>query len=184
MCVVGCSLPTAPGRAPGSEDPGKGRFTRGQAGSSQERRSEWFGRRDEFLQQHKEGKSEAAPVPGYGTHTRWGGGSQPPLQPLSTLLGDHRARGAGFPCCGRGEPSAEPSRHSGSAEGCSTPGEKLSERPMETLEESKIVWETYPDQPYNSSRDILSVTTVAFQSPSTFSINKYFKSLCFKTYYI
>lgn len=40
------------------------------------------------------------------------------------------------------------------------------------------------DQPYNFSRDILSISIVAFQSPSIFSINKYFKSLCFKTYYI
>lgn len=65
--MVGCLFPavtlSCERRAPGSEDPGKGRFTRGQAGSSQERRSESFGRRAEFLWQHKEGKSAAAPVP-------------------------------------------------------------------------------------------------------------------------
>lgn len=46
------------------------------------------------------------------------------------------------------------------------------------------VWEIHPVQQHSSSRDILSITTVAFQSLGIFSINKYFKSLCFKIYYI
>lgn len=46
-------------KAPGSEDPRKGRFTRGQAGWSQKR-----SQRAKFLQQHKDGKSAAAPVLG------------------------------------------------------------------------------------------------------------------------
>lgn len=37
------------------------------------------------------------------------------------------------------------------------------------------VWDANADQPYNSSRGILSISMVAFQSLSIFSINKYFK---------
>lgn len=40
-------------RGPVTQDPGKGRFSRGQAGSSQERKNEAFGRRAEFLWQQR-----------------------------------------------------------------------------------------------------------------------------------
>lgn len=78
-------------RGPVTKDPGKGRFSRGQAGSSQERKNETFGRRAEFLWQQRlsaqlhlsRGKG---PMPGgEGDH------SLP-----SILLWDCQARAASF----------------------------------------------------------------------------------------
>ena len=148
MCVAGCH-PEPREESPGSEDPGKGRFTRGRAGSSQERSSESLGRRAELRQQREEGKSAAAGVPRRGTHAAGEG-----------------ARRAGGP------PKAQASRAGGSAQSSpSTPG-KSSPRPTEMFGRVKNrVWETHTAQPYSSSRDILSITTVAFQSLSLFSIN-------------
>lgn len=63
--------------------------------------------------------------------------------------------------------------------------EKLSKTPMEMFGRvENRVWKTNTDQPHDSSRNILSVSVAAFQPLSIFSINKYFKPLCFKIYCI
>lgn len=77
------------------------------------------------------------------------------------------------------------SQSAGSSHGLQHAREKLSKTPMETFGRAENrVWKTNADQPQNSSRNILSVRVVAFQSLNIFSINKYFKSLCFKIYCI
>lgn len=77
------------------------------------------------------------------------------------------------------------SQSAGSSHGLQHAREKLSKTPMETFGRvENRVWKTNADQLHNSSRNILSVSVVAFQSLNIFSINKYFKPLCFKIYYV
>lgn len=166
-----------------TEGPGKGCFNRGQAGSSQERKNEAFGRRAEFLWQQRLSTQ---------LHLSWGKGPMPGGEgghsPPSILLWDCWERAASSPWWGaqhRALLSHRLSPSAGSSHGLQHAREKLSKTPMETFGRAENrVWKTNADQPHYSSRNILSISVVAFQSLSIFSINKYFKPLCFKIYCI
>lgn len=161
-----------------TEGSGKGCFSRGQAGSSQEKKNEAFGRRAEFLWQQRLSTQ---------LHLSWGKGPMPGGEgghsPPSILLQSSKFPMVGgsaqspsvtlaLPVCWQ-QPWAAHAR------------EKLPKTPMETFGRAENrVWKTNADQPHYSSRNILSVSVVAFQSLSIFSINKYFKPLCFKIYCI
>lgn len=134
MCVVTLSHGR---RGPATEDPGKGCFSRGQAGSSQERKNEAFGRRAEFLWQTKV-KYTAAPVLGKGTHARWGRRSQPSPASCTGTVGKEQqvSHGGGFstePLCYIGSPNLL-----AAAMGCSTPGKSCPKHVWKRLEELKI----------------------------------------------
>lgn len=180
MCVVTLSHGRR-GRV--TEDPGKGCFRRRQAGSSQERKNEAFGRRAEFLWQQRLSTQ---------LHLSWGKGPMPsgegdhsPPASCSGTVGKEQQVSHGGGAQHRALLSHWLSQSAGSSHGLQHAREKLSKTPMETFGRAENrVWKTNADQSHNSSRNILSVSVVAFQSLSIFSINKYFKPLCFKMYYI
>lgn len=180
MCVVTLSHGR---RGPVTEDPGQGCFSRGQAGSSQERKNEAFGRRAEFLWQQRLSTQ---------LHLSWGKGPVPGGEgdhsPPNILLWDCWERAASFPWWGVQHGALLwhwLSQSAGSSHGLQHAREKLSKTPMETFGRvENSVWKTNADQPHNSSRNMLSVSVVAFQYLGIFSINKYFKPLSFKVYYI